>query len=88
MYKILILFIFINFESFSKNFCIIENIKNFDNNSENCEKKDFVFGYFNFNTKNKNLDYIEDKKKNIKIVKKYHKNINKFIDNLCYVDNY
>ena len=39
-------------------------------------------------SENKNLDYVEDNKKNIKVVKKYHKNINKFIDDLCYLDNY
>ena len=26
--------------------------------------------------------------KNIKVVRKYYKNINKFIDNLCFLDNY
>ena len=88
MYKILIPLIFINFESFAKNFCIIENLKNFDNERINCKNKDFVFGYLNFNSENKNLDYIEDNKKNIKVVRKYHKNINKFIDDLCYIDNY
>ena len=88
MYKILILFIVINFESFAKNFCIIENLENFDNQKINCRNKDFVFGYFNFNSKNKNLDYVEDNEKNIKIVKRYHITINKFIDDLCYVDNY
>lgn len=88
MYKILIPLIFINFESFAKSFCIIENLKNFDNERMNCKNKDFVFGYLNFNSENKNLDYVEDNKKNIKVVKKYHKNINKFIDDLCYLDNY
>ena len=88
MYKILIPLIFINFESFSKSFCIIENLKNFYNEKINCKNKDFVFGYLNFNSENKNLDYVEDKKKNIKVVRKYYKNINKFIDNLCFLDNY
>ena len=88
MYKILITLIFINFESFAKSFCIIENLENFDNEKTNCKNKDFVYGYLNFNSKNKNLDYVEDNKKNIKVVKKYHKNINKFIDDLCYLDNY
>ena len=50
MYKILIPLIFINFESFAKNFCIIENLKNFDNEKINCKNKDFVFGYLNFNS--------------------------------------
>ena len=31
---------------------------------------------------------LKNNKKNIKVVKKYHKNINKFIDDLCYLDNY
>ena len=31
---------------------------------------------------------LKKNKKNIKVVKKYHKNINKFIDDLCYLDNY
>ena len=88
MYKIIILFIFISFESFAKSFCIIENLKNSDSKKINCKNKDFVFGYLNFNSETKNLDYIEDKKKNIKVVKKYHQNINKFIDDLCYLDNY
>ena len=88
MYKILILFIVINFESFAKNFCIIENLNNFDNKKINCKNKDFVFGYLKFNSENKNLDYVEDNEKNIKIVKKHYININKFIDDLCYVDNY
>ncbi len=88
MYKILITLIFINFESFAKSFCIIENLENFDNKKINCKNKDIVFGYLNFNSKNKNLEYVEDDKKSIKIVKKYHKNINKFIDGLCYFDNY
>ena len=88
MYKILITLFFINFESFAKSFCIIENLENFDNKKINCKNKDIVFGYLNFNSKNKNLDYVEDNKKNIKVVKKYHKNINKFIDDLCYLDNY
>ena len=88
MYKILILLIFISFESFATNFCIIENLKNYDNKKIYCKDKDLVFGYLNFDSKNKNLEYVEDYKKNIKIVKKYHKNINKFIDDLCYFDNY
>ena len=88
MYKTLILLIFINFESFAKSFCIIENLMNFDNKKVNCKNKDFVFGYLNFNSKNKNLEYVEDNKKNIKVVRKYRKNINKFIDGLCYIDNY
>ena len=80
MHQIFILFfIFINFESLAKSFCIIENI--------NCLNKDFVFGYLNFNSKNSNLDYFEDKKKSLKIVKLYQKDINKFIDTLCYIDN-
>ena len=88
MYKTLILLIFIYFESFAKSFCIIENLMDFDNKKINCENKDFVFGYLNFNSETKNLDYVEDKMKNIKVVKKYHKNINEFIDDLCYLDNY
>ena len=87
MYKILIPLIFINFESFTKSFCIIENLENFDSKISNCENKVFAFGYLNFSTENKNLDYVEDNKKNIKVVKKYRKNIDKFIDNICYVDN-
>ena len=88
MYKIFIPLIFINFESFTKSFCIIENLKNFEDEKINCKNKDFVFGYLNFNSENKNLDYVEDNKKNIKVVKKYHKNINKFIDDLCHIDSY
>ena len=61
---------------------------NFDNKKINCKNKDFVFGYLSFNSETKNLDYVEDKMKNIKVVKKYHKNINKLIDDLCYLDNY
>ena len=70
MYKILILLIFINFESFAKSFCIIENLKNFDNKKINCKNKDFVFGYLNFNSKNKNLDYVEEKQEKYKSCKK------------------
>ena len=88
MYKILIPLIFISFESLATSYCIIENLKNYDNKRINCKNKDLVFGYLKFNSKNKNLEYVEDNKKNIKIVKKYHKNINKFIDDLCYLDNY
>ena len=88
MYKVFIFFlIFIYFETLSKSFCIIENIKDFDNQNINCKNKEFVFGYLNFNSKNRNLDYVEDKKRNLKIVKIYHESINKFIDELCYTDN-
>ena len=88
MYKILILLIVINFESLAKNFCIIENLKDFDIKKINCDNKDFIFGYLKFNSKKKNLDYVIDNEKNINIVKKHYININKFIDDLCYVDNY
>ena len=85
---LIFLCIFIYFESYAKSFCIIENLKKYDIKKINCKNKDFVFGYLNFNSKNKNLDYFEDKRKNLKVVKKYHKNINKFIDDLCYIDDY
>ena len=79
--------IFINFESLAKGFCKIEDLKNFDIKNINCKNNDFVFGYLTFYSKEKNLEYVEVKKTNLKIVKKYHKNINKFIDDLCYIDN-
>ena len=53
MYKILILLIVINFESLAKNFCIIENLKDFDIKKINCDNKDFIFGYLKFNSKKK-----------------------------------
>ena len=88
MYNILILlFILMNFESYGKSFCIIENLKNYDDKKNKCKNKHFVFGYLNFNSKNENLNYVEDKGKNLKVVKKYQENINKFIDELCYIDN-
>ena len=88
MYQIIILFLILfNLESLAKSFCIIENIKNFENQNINCLDKDLVFGYLNYNSKNSNLEYIEDKKKNLKIVKLYQEDINKFIDDLCYIDN-
>jgi len=89
MNRIFIFFlIFINFETLAKNFCIIENINNFDNQNINCKNKDFVFGYLNFNSKNRNLEYVDDNKINLKIVKIYRKNINRFINNFCYIDNH
>ena len=88
MYQIFTLFlILLNLESLAKSFCVIENIKNFETQNINCSDKDLVFGYLNFNSKNSNLEYIEDKKKNLKIIKLYEKDINKFIDDLCYIDN-
>jgi hypothetical protein len=88
MYQIFTLFlILLNLEPLAKSFCVIENIKNFENQNINCLDKDLVFGYLNFNSKNSNLEYIEDKKKNLKIVKLYQEDINKFIDDLCYIDN-
>ena len=88
MYQIFTLFlILLNLDSLAKSFCIIENIKNFENQNIKCLDKELVFGYLNFNSKNSNLEYIEDKKRKLKIVKLYQKDINKFIDDLCYIDN-
>ena len=57
MYKIFTLFLFLlNLESLAKSFCIIDNIKNFENQNINCLDKDLVFGYLNFNSKNSSLE--------------------------------
>ena len=86
MFVILII-IFFSFDAFATNFCVVKDIMKVKNKNIECINKDLIFGYLKFYTTSRNLEYITDKEKNIKIVKSYHTQINEFIDKFCYIDS-
>lgn len=68
---------------FAENFCKILDITNINYDLIHCENNDLLFGFFEFSSKKSNFNFIQIKKYNIEVIKKYRKTFEKYLDNYC-----
>ena len=84
MTKLIIFLYFFGFSLLSKDFCVISNI--LDNNQQilNCKDKQLLFGYIQFKSKLNNLKYSFNKEVNEYVPHGYKLEILTFVRNNCY----
>tara|TARA_B100000886_G_C20304294_1_gene441062 strand:+ start:219 stop:566 length:348 start_codon:yes stop_codon:yes gene_type:complete len=83
MQKLSIFLYFFSFNLFAADFCVINNILEKNQEIVDCNDKKLLFGYLEFKSKKKDLNFLFDKELNEYVPQRYKSEILTFIRKNC-----